>query len=204
MSDVETPESNEIPENNDAEEAAAADAEASDAAAAEPEAADSDEFEFVAEPVIALEAKGDCLYEAKIEIPAENETKLTGDLLDDLQAEASLPGFRRGRAPRALIERKFGKALRADAMEKLVGAAFNKLLKENELRPIGPPDADGIKEAMERPAGTPIQFTLTFEVAPKCELGKYRGLDIERPGGDAQRKRRGRGHRERARAFVYL
>ena len=138
-------------------------------------------FEFVEEPVFEVEYKGECAYEVKASVAPANEKKQKGELLNKLQEEAELPGFRRGRAPRWLLENKFGKAVRGDATEKLVTAAFQKLIKDQKLKPLQSPDVEGLEEALDRPDDAPLTFTLKFEVAPRCELGKYRGLEVERP-----------------------
>ena len=137
-------------------------------------------FEFAEAPVFDIEYKGDCAYEVKVSVSAANEKKMSGELFDELQHEAQVPGFRKGRAPRKLLEKKFGKAIRGDVTEKLVSAAYRKLIDENSLKPIQAPEVDGLEGVMERPEDTPLEFQLKFEVAPRCELGQYRGIEIER------------------------
>ena len=186
-------ESNDTNQNTDAEPEAPAVETATEAAAepstteaaAEPstEEGEEKEFEFVEDPVFDVDYKGDCAYEVKVTVPLANEAKLRQDLFEELRKEAEVPGFRRGRAPRKLIERKFAKAVRGDVELKLVSAAFKKLVKVKDLAPFGPPDIEGLekeKEA-ERKEGDPLVFTLKFEVRPRVELGKYRGIEVERP-----------------------
>lgn len=140
------------------------------------------EFKFVEEPTFDIDYKGDCAYEVKVTIPPANEHKLSDDVFEELRHEAEVPGFRRGRAPRKLIEKKFSKAVRGDVEAKLVNAALEKLVTEKKLDPIGVPEIDGLgEEEKERKEGEPLVFTLKFEVRTKVELGKYRGIEIERP-----------------------
>ena len=136
------------------------------------------QFEFVEEPTFEITEKEDCAYEVKVSIATANEAKLSEEVFEDLRHEAEVPGFRRGRAPRKLIERKFSKAVHNDVEGRLVQAAFTKLLKDKEFKPMGVPDIDGLEDRAE---GAPLTFTLKFEVEPKVELGKYRGIEIERP-----------------------
>lgn len=150
---------------------------AEDAASAE----EAPEFEFVEPPSFELDYKGDCAYEVKVTIAPANEKKQAEELLGDLQKEATLPGFRPGRAPRKLVEKKFGKAVKADATEKLVSAAFQKLIKEKDLKPIEMPDIQGLEDTLERGEDEPLTCTFSFEVAPRCELGEYKGIEVERP-----------------------
>ncbi|HUW61764.1 MAG TPA: trigger factor [Candidatus Bathyarchaeia archaeon] len=184
MTDNETNDTN---QNTDAEpEAPAAPAaETATEVAAEPatEEGEEKEFEFVEDPVFDVDYKGDCAYEVKVTVPLANEAKLSEDVFEELRKDAEVPGFRRGRAPRKLIERKFAKAVRSDVELKLVSAAFQKLVKDKDLSPLGLPEIEGLekeKEA-ERKQGEPLVFTLKFEVRPRVELGKYRGIEVERP-----------------------
>jgi trigger factor len=138
------------------------------------------EFEFVEAPTFDVQYKGDCAYEVKVSVPVANERKLTEDTLEELRKKVEMPGFRRGKAPKKLVERKFSRAIKSDVEGQLAAAAFKKLTEEQKLTPLGQPDVEGLEEA-ERAEDQPLDFTLKFEVKPKIELGKYRGLEIERP-----------------------
>ena len=68
---------------------------------------------------------GPCAKKIHIEIPAETVTEQLGLSVDTLLTEAALPGFRKGHAPRRLVERKFGSTIQKEAKNQLVGQAFN-------------------------------------------------------------------------------
>lgn len=141
----------------------------------------TDEVEFIEAPVYEVNYKGDCEYEVKVSIPVASERHEAAKMLDELRRETQLPGFRKGRAPRPLVERKFGKALRGEVATKLVNAAFRKLIKDDKLKPITQPAVEGLEGAGERKENEPITCTLKFAVAPRVQLGKYRGIEVERP-----------------------
>lgn len=136
---------------------------------------------FVEDPAFEIDYKGECLYEVKVTIPVANERNQTDKMFDELKQGAEVPGFRKGKAPRKLLENKFSKIVRGEVEGKLVSAAFEKLVEDEKLRPIGQPKLDGLEPEKERGADEPLAFTMTFEVAPRIELGKYRGIEIERP-----------------------
>jgi trigger factor len=142
---------------------------------------DEEEVIFVEDPQFDIDYKGECAYEVKVTIPPANRKKQSEEMFDELKSEAEVPGFRRGKVPRRLLERKFAKAVRGEVDSKLVSAAFQKLVKDKDLRPISTPDIDGLDETKEQSQDEPLAFTLKFEVAPKVELGKYRGVEVERP-----------------------
>lgn len=140
-----------------------------------------DRVEFVEEPAFDVDYKGDCAYEVRTVIAGVNEKKEAEKIFGKLKGEVELPGFRRGRAPLRLVENKFGKAVKGEVEGKLVSAAFEKLVEKEDLNPIGLPDIDGADELTERKEGEPLEVTFKFEVSPRMELGKYRGVEIERP-----------------------
>ena len=140
-----------------------------------------EEFEFAEDPIFDIDYQGDCAYEVKVTLPVANEKKQAGKMFDELKSDAEIPGFRRGRAPLKLVEKKFSKAVRGEVKAKLVAAAFQKLVKDEDLKPAGFPDIDGLDEDDERGADEPLTFTLKFDVSPRVELGKYRGIEVERP-----------------------
>lgn len=142
---------------------------------------DEEAFEFVEEPSFEVDYKGDCAYEVKTKIAAANIAKQSETMYDELKKDAELPGFRRGRAPRKLVEKKFAKVVKSDAEARVVAAAYQKLLKDEDLKAIGYPDIDGLDDLKERKEDDALEVTLKFEVAPRVELGKYRGVEVERP-----------------------
>lgn len=139
------------------------------------------EFSFVEDPVFDIQYKGDCAYEVAVTIPVANISEKSRELFDELKREAEVPGFRRGRAPRNLIEKKFSKTVRGEVESQLIGAAFKKLIKDTELAPLDMPDTEGLEALKDRPADEPMKFTLKFEVVPKVTLKDYKGVAVERP-----------------------
>lgn len=140
-----------------------------------------DEFEFVEDPSFDIDYKGDCQYEVKVTVAASNKQKQAAKMYEELKSDAELPGFRKGRAPVKLIEAKFSKAVKSEVAGKLVGAAFQKLIKDEDLKPSGYPDVDGLDDEKDSPSDAALEFTLKFDVAPRVKLGKYQGIEIERP-----------------------
>ena len=158
------------------------DTEATETTEAIIEDADAEkEFEWDEEPTFEIDYKGECAYEVKVSIASSNEKKQSEEVFTELQGEAEVPGFRRGKVPRRLLEKRFSKAVRGDVTEKLVSAAFRKLVKDHDLVPLALPDVDGVEEALEREEGAPLELTLKFEVLPRVTLGDYMGIEIERP-----------------------
>lgn len=90
-----------------------------------------------------------------------------------------VPGFRPGKAPRAVLEARYGRGiLYEEALEILVPAAYHEALRLHAINPIDEPEIE-IVEPLEE--GKPFVFKATVQVLPPVELGEYKGLRIEKP-----------------------
>jgi FKBP-type peptidyl-prolyl cis-trans isomerase (trigger factor) len=92
-----------------------------------------------AQNTVKLADAGPSCKKLSIEIPAEVVSEKLRDSLDTLSVEAELPGFRKGRVPRWLVEKRFGPALKKEAKTELVATAFNKAVEDLKLKVIGQP-----------------------------------------------------------------
>lgn len=88
-----------------------------------------------------------------------------------------IPGFRRGRAPRAIVERRIGReALLQEALDELLPEVFQEAVQEADIRPIDEPVFD-VQEAEE---GKPLRLKAEVDVRPEVQLAEYRGLEAEK------------------------
>lgn len=89
----------------------------------------------------------------------------------------NIPGFRRGKAPRAIVERYVGRgAILEGALDALLAPSYREALDEVQVEPIERPDVD----IVEFEAGKPLRYTATVTVKPEVALGQYTGLGIPR------------------------
>ena len=89
-----------------------------------------------------------------------------------------IPGFRKGKAPRAIIEGMYGaEVFYQDAMDELAPAAFDQGVKEGELKIVGAPAITDVKVTDEKG----VDYTFSAEIYPAVTLGQYKGLEAERP-----------------------
>ncbi|RPF55451.1 trigger factor [Aquisalibacillus elongatus] len=90
--------------------------------------------------------------------------------------DVQIPGFRKGKVPRNIFEKRFGvEALYQDAVDIVLPDAYMKAVEESGITPVAQPDVD--IEQIEQ--GKPLIFTATVAVKPEVELGEYRGLEVE-------------------------
>lgn len=94
-----------------------------------------------------------------------------------LAKKVNVPGFRKGKAPRAIIERYVGtQALYSEAVDDLIGPAYTEAVNETEIQPVDRPTIDLVQ--MEE--GKDLIFKAKVTVKPEVELGEYKGLKIEK------------------------
>lgn len=112
----------------------------------------------------------------KIEIPAEAlESEIQKGLVD-VQRRTRLPGFRPGKAPMSMIEKKFGKNVEAEVLEKVIPEFYLKALQESDLKPVSQPV---VEESFDFKRNAPLSLTVMVEVRPKVETLTYEGLSVK-------------------------
>ncbi len=129
----------------------------------------------------SIEDLGPCSKKIKIEIPAATVSEQLGTSVDTLVAEAELPGFRKGRAPRRLVEKRFGDGIRKEAKSALISAAFREAVEESKLRIVGDPIGNEDLVKAEVVDGQPLSFEVEVEVIPTFEMPKLDGVEIKKP-----------------------
>jgi trigger factor len=117
----------------------------------------------------------------EIEVPADEVDRHFETAYRHLAARTRVPGFRPGKAPRAVLERYVGReAVLAEAVEHLVDAGYDAAVVQADLIPIDQPEVDIDPAAVRE--GDPVTFAATVAVRPTVTLGAYTdypfGLEI--------------------------
>lgn len=116
----------------------------------------------------------------RIEIPAETVTEKLAESLDTLSAEAALPGFRPGKAPKSLIRKRFGTAMMEETKSQLVASAYAKAIEDASLKVVGDPVIEGLKD-LEIAEGRPLAFDVEVEVVPDFTMPSVEGIKVRKP-----------------------
>ena len=161
---------------------------ADDAEADDTEADDAEESEELEDTgldedglpkyTFAFEDVGTLKKKITVTVPVERIDGKRNEMFGELSQSAQIPGFRVGRAPRRLIEKRFGREITQDVRNALVGDSLGKLEDETELKTIGQPDLK--LDDIELPETGPMEFSFEVEVAPKFELPELKGIRVER------------------------
>ena len=112
-----------------------------------------------------------------IEASAEDLEKAIEKAYQKQKSQISIPGFRKGKVPRQMIEKMYGKEVfYEDAANALIPDAYEKALEECEEDIVSSPKI----EVTQIEAGKPFVFTATVALKPEVKLGKYKGVKVDK------------------------
>jgi trigger factor len=113
----------------------------------------------------------------EVEVPWEEVEKASDKAYRKLVQKVDVQGFRRGKAPRSLLERRLGKEyIYQEGLDDLINETYRNAIKEHELTPISQPEVD----APVFELGQPYHFSVKIPILTPVELGDYRSLHFER------------------------
>jgi trigger factor len=137
-----------------------------------------EEAEFVYS--VKVEDAGPAIKKVSVEIPEERIKSKLAKQLKDLRRDASIPGFRQGRAPVKLIERRFGTDIKEQVRRDLISESYGQAVEKNNLQVLGDPE---FKEAekITLPESGPLNYTFEVEVQPEMTLPELTGIAVRKP-----------------------
>ncbi len=121
---------------------------------------------------VTVENLAPCKKLLRVEVDAQKVDEAFDAMLKNYQRQAALPGFRPGKAPKAMVEKRYGSDIQDEVKKKLIPDAYREAIKEQKLDVVGYPDIEEIQFGR----GQPLQFAATIETAPEFEMPDYKGL----------------------------
>jgi len=115
-------------------------------------------------------------------IPKDEVASGYRDILNDYAKNVQIPGFRKGKVPTSVLERKFGEALKEEALgkilEKSIEDVFDALPDDEKPLSYSQPSMD---DRPKMDLENDLVFSLTYDVLPKVDVGRWKGLETEVP-----------------------
>ena len=125
---------------------------------------------------VDVEKKEHNITELVIELPVAETEKAFDRAFQRLAQKVNIPGFRKGKAPRKMIEARLGiDTLRSEAFDLLVPDAYRRAVAEAGIEPVGQPEISDLKLN----PGEPCFLKVSVITRPEVVLGEYRGLGVE-------------------------
>jgi len=112
----------------------------------------------------------------RIEIPSDLIEREIQNSLEKLRHTVKIPGFRPGKAPVNLIEKRFGKQVEAEVLEKVVPEQLGNAIREAAIDPVTMPV---LEEEFDYKRNNPLAFAVTLEVKPKIENLAYENITVK-------------------------
>ena len=123
-----------------------------------------------------IEELGTCKKKISIEVSCEEINSELEKEFEKISENAAVPGFRKGRVPRSLLQKRFGKHLEGEVKQNIVNNSYQEAIEENKLVPLGMPEFGEIDFALDKP----LNFDITLEVKPDFEVKDYKGLEVHK------------------------
>jgi len=124
---------------------------------------------------VTVENLAPCKKLLRVEVEAQKVDETFAAITKDVQRKVVLPGFRPGKAPAEIIQRRFDQQIQDEVKRKLISESFKQALREKEIEVLGAPDIEEIQFGR----GQPLQFAATLETAPEFTLPEYKGLPVQ-------------------------
>jgi len=112
----------------------------------------------------------------RVTVPVDRVREAEAKALKYYVRQARLPGFRPGKAPEAVVRKRFGDAIRQSVLQELIRESWETARSTESLKPITDPSIRNLKFE----DGSPIEFDLLVEVQPELKLERTGGFRIER------------------------
>jgi trigger factor len=128
---------------------------------------------------IQTEEKGTLRQRLTISVPRSVFEERLDEQFEELQRERDIRGFRRGRAPRRLVEKTFGSEVNDAVKDQVVGEAYLAAVDKQGLKVLGDPDLDF--EKIKLPAEGDLQFSCEVEIKPEFQMPELKAIPIRRP-----------------------
>ena len=110
----------------------------------------------------------------RVEVPVETVLAEYNRVAANYRRHARIAGFRPGKAPVALVKRRYRKDIRQDVLRKLIPETYDRSIRESKIRPLGQLQL----EQVDFNEGEPLVYEAVVETLPEFEIPEYKGLEI--------------------------
>ena len=121
-----------------------------------------------------------CQQRLQISVSSHGVQPVRDLIVQEFRKEAAIAGFRKGKAPRQLVEQKYPSEIREETVRRLTRQVLEQVTEEKKLKPVGPFEV--IKLDFDDQQG--LKLEAQVEVEPEFKLADYKGLAASAPGTD--------------------
>ena len=124
---------------------------------------------------VTVERTAPCRRKLRVEVEATRVAGARAEIIQEFRKHANLPGFRPGKAPEPMVEKRYAQEIDDELRKRLIPDSYRAAVEEQKLRVVGYPEV----EKVEYKPGTPLVFTAVVDTAPDFALPEYRGIEVQ-------------------------
>lgn len=150
---------------------------------------------------VSSENLGSLKRKLTITVPQNEVQKAYKKSYNSLKNKVSIPGFRKGKYPQSLVEKRFGEQMKHEALERLVPQYFELAIQQEKVEPVVRPQFGDLEIDKKQP----FIFSATFEIKPEFDIPEYKSFKVEAEEieiSDEEVEKQKSVHLERAATYV--
>ncbi len=124
---------------------------------------------------VFVEPKPNCIATLRVELPPDQVEKEWQTTAKAFQKQAKIPGFRPGKAPAAVIAKRYEDDIREEVKSRLLRSSMNEAIAQKKLKVISVAKVDDVEIGADRT----MSYSATLVTAPEFELPEYKGIEVE-------------------------
>jgi trigger factor len=125
---------------------------------------------------VTIENAAPCRKTLRVEIAAERVAGTRAEILQEFRKVAAIPGFRPGKAPEPMVEKRYAGQIDEELRKRLIPESYREALSDQKFKAVGYPKIDGV----EYQPGRPLVYTATVDTAPEFALPEYKGISVKK------------------------
>lgn len=129
---------------------------------------------------INLKRAKDCKVQMTVEVDANTAEARFQEVLKEFRRAARLPGFREGKAPADLVEKRFAEEAREEVLKSLIPEVYHQSVHSEKVSPVSLPKISDVKYTR----GQKLSFHAEFEESPNVSVKNYKGMPLKREASD--------------------
>src|SRR5579862_4970926 len=125
---------------------------------------------------VTIENTAPCRKKLRVEVDAQKVAGTRAEILQEFRKFASIPGFRPGKAPEPMVEKRYAAQIDEELRKKLIPDSYREALSEEKLKVVGYPQV----ESVDYKPGGPLTYTAEVDTAPEFTVPEYKGIPIKK------------------------
>src|SRR5213594_1283294 len=126
---------------------------------------------------VQVEEKPESISTLKIKLPPDEVSKEWHTIANNFARYAKIPGYRPGKAPRAVIDKRFRKEIQEEVTKKLVSKSYREAIEQKKLRVASLTNLEDVQFGEDKS----MRFRATVVTAPEFKLPKYKNIPVQLP-----------------------